>query len=277
MITEIQIELAETKAEFRHIIKTAVATTNATANTPTDRRGDIADVLMLRNILTTVSINQLLEPTSVAGIPALSFPDPLSIGVLTRSVAETYLTLFGLACLKCSLDENKFRLDWWSWHELNERIRARDIIKSKKPGVEKWDEDKKLLEQTISNHPLFCTLPDDLKGDFKNGNRPRRATFETIRKLAGIAGIHPERFEVLYQITSAAAHAEPTGLGLLRQHKPNDEEVIRAVKLQVSFATAFLSFSIRDFVTLFPKGQAELDEDFAKILNVWSYVFAQPF
>jgi len=274
---DLESALAEAKAEFRHVIQVAIAAKNAAANTPTDRRGDIADVLALRNILTAISINQLLEPAAVAGIPALSSPDPLSISVLVRSLAETHLTLYGVACLPVSTEESQLRLLWWDWHELNERIRARDMIKSQKPGVEKLDSEKAALAQKISGHPSFGKLPDDLNAWFRKGDRPRRATFETTRKLAELAGIHAERFEALYQTTSAAAHAEPIVVSLLRPHEPNDEAIVRSIKREVSFATAFLAFTVRDFALLAPKAEEVFDDQFRKTVFVWSRVLAKPF
>lgn len=274
---ELKLLLAEAKAEFRHVIQVAIAAKNAAANTQTDRPGDIADVLALRNILAAISINQLLEPTAVAGIPALSSPDPLSISVLVRSIAETHLTLYGVACLAVPTEESELRLLWWDWHELNERIRTRDMVKSQKPGVEKWDNEKTVLAQRISSHPAFAKLPDDLKSWFNKGERPRRATFETTRKLAEVAGIHPERFESLYQVTSAAAHAEPTVVGLLRPHEPNSEAIVRSIKLQVSFATAFLAFTVRDFALLAPKAHEAFDGPFRKTVFVWTQVLSEPF
>jgi hypothetical protein len=277
MNEDLKSALAEAKTEFRHVIQVAIAAKNAAANTPTDRRGDIADVLALRNILAAVSINQLLEPTSTGGIPALSSPDPLSISVLVRSMAETHLTLYGVACLVSPPEEAQLRLLWWDWHGLNERIRTRDVLKSQRPGVEMWDHEKVMLAQKISSHPSFEKLPDDLKVWFNKGERPRRATFETTRKLAEVAGIHPERFETLYQVTSAAAHAEPAVVRLLRPHEPNDEAIISSIKLQVSFATAFLAFTVRDFALLAPKAKEACDEQFRKIVLVWSHVLSRPF
>lgn len=92
-------------------------------------------MLALRNILAAISINQLLEPTSVEGIPALSTPDPPSISVLVRSIAETHLTLYGVACLAVPTEESELRSLWWDSDELNERIRTRNMIKPQKPGV----------------------------------------------------------------------------------------------------------------------------------------------
>jgi hypothetical protein len=272
-----KLALAEAKTEFRHVIQVALAAKNTAANTPTDRRGEIADVLTLRNILTAISINQLLEPASVEDIPSLSSPDPLSISVLVRSMAEAHLTLYGVASLVSPTEEAQLRLLWWDWHELNERIRSRDTVKSQRPGVEKWDQKKAVLAQKISSHPSFGKLPDDLKSWFNKGDRPRRPTFETTRKLAEVAGIHPERFEALYQVTSAAAHTEPIVVGLLSRHEPDDEAIIRSIKLQVSFATAFLAFTVRDFALLFPKGKEVFDDQFRKILFVWSHVLSEPF
>ena len=77
---DLQADLFQTKREFRHAIKVALEVKNLAANTHTDRRGDIADTLFLRNILTAISINQLLEPTPVGGVPALALPDAFCLG-----------------------------------------------------------------------------------------------------------------------------------------------------------------------------------------------------
>jgi len=65
---DLKLALAEAKIEFRHIIQMAIAAKNMAANSPTGRRGVIGDVLVLRNILAAISVNQLLEPVSVAGM-----------------------------------------------------------------------------------------------------------------------------------------------------------------------------------------------------------------
>jgi hypothetical protein len=78
-------------------VDVAIQAKHIANGTETDRRGDIADTLLLRNILTGVTISQALFPSTASESPRLTAPDFASIAVLARTILETFLTMFNIS------------------------------------------------------------------------------------------------------------------------------------------------------------------------------------
>jgi hypothetical protein len=149
---QIEARTEELKSDFFHVLSIALGAKNAADGTKTDRRGEIADTLLLRNILTGMTISQALQPVSISGFPKLAVPDFASIAVLARTILETTLAMFSLSIQQYAKEEVNLRLMWWDWHEVNERLRALEIIRSKRPELKTLKERKADLAKKISSH-----------------------------------------------------------------------------------------------------------------------------
>lgn len=274
---EAKQDLAGAESDFRHVLKTAVNSKNAADGRNTDRRGVIADTLLLRGILTGHSIHLLLNPQAVKGVPKLNSPDFASVAVLTRSIVEAYLTMHNLALKGVSPDEAALRLLWWDWHRVNEEIRARDLIESSHPTLLLREGKRLALEREIRSHHLFHAIPSDLASQFLKGKAPRRPLFEKLPEIATQAGIHPSHFKSQYQMQSDAAHSQSVVVSILEAHDPATPRVRVSLKTSLRCATAHLAFMVAGHAYVHQSKPSQLDWRFCDILTLWQGVYATPF
>lgn len=276
---KIQIEkrTEEMKSDFLHVLRVALEAKNVADGTKTDRRGEIADTLLLRNILTGMTISQALQPLSINGFPKLIAPDFASIAVLARTILETSLAMFSLSIQQYANEEINLRLMWWDWHEVNERLRALEIIRSKRPELKALKERKADLAKKISSHICFKNIPEELRKPFAKGKPPRDALWESNREIAESSGILREHFEGQYQFLSAAAHSQPVIVSVLRKHDPHAVEARAMLNQALLYAAVYLAFSVCAFSQKCPAAGKVFDERFNKFAELWVGVFANPF
>ena len=110
-------------------------------------------------MITGLTIASLIHPVPRAGIPGLienfTVTDLPSLSILTRGVVETYLMLFYLVVQPVPADEKEFRLLWWDWHEVNERISLLDWIGSKAKKLETFRKRQKRTATKDCETPML--------------------------------------------------------------------------------------------------------------------------
>lgn len=274
---QIEARTEEVKSDFLHTLGIALNAKNAAEGTKTDRRGEIADTLLLRNILTGMTISQALQPASANGLPKLIAPDFASIAVLTRTILETSLAMFSLSIQHYVKEEIELRLMWWDWHEVNERLRALEIVQSRQPELKALKERRANLAKRISIHPSFKVIPIKLRKPFTESKPPRDALWESNREIAEASGILREHFEVQYQFLSAAAHSQPIIVSVLRKHDPHAIEAKAIMNQALLYGAVYLAFSVCAFAQKCPAASKACDTRFISFSELWVGVFANPF
>jgi hypothetical protein len=269
--------LEKTKSNLRHVIQISLNAKNAADGTKTNRTGVIADALLLRNSLTALTIYQMLHPTAIDGLPALIFPDFASTAALARTILESYLAMNNIAVQQYSTDEMEFRLLWWDWHEINQRIRTLEIIRSTIPEIAAHRQQKSNLATKIASHIRFKDLPHKLRNEFRSGKRPSRSLLEHNHSIATKAGILPEHFDLQYQFLSSVTHSQPEFVNTLRKHDPFLPEVNSMLNQAVEYTTAYLALTVRDFAILCPKAKTAFDVRFVKFVEFYQTLFTTPF
>jgi hypothetical protein len=274
---QIEARTIELKSDFLHVLRIAIEAKNAAEGTKTDYRGEIADTLLLRNILTGMTICQALQPASTGEFPKLIAPDFASIAVLARTILETSLTMFSLSIQEYAKEETELRLMWWGWHEVNERLRALEIIRSKRPELKTLRERKADLAKKISSHVCFKKIPEELRKPFTKGKPPRDALWESNREIAESSGILREHFEGQYQFLSAAAHSQPMIVSVLRKHDPHAIEARAMLNQALLFAAVYLAFSVCAFAQKCPAANNVFDARFVNFAKLWVGVLGNSF
>lgn len=267
----------EIKSDFLHVLHIALAAKNAAEGIKTDRCGEIADTLLLRNILTGLTINQALNPVSVNGLPKLIAPDFASVAVLARTIMESSLAMFNLSIQHYAIEEIELRLMWWDWHEVNERLRALENIQSERPELTSLNELKTDLAEKISNHFCFQKIPENLRKSFAKGKPPHDALWESNCEVAQSSGILREHFLAQYQFQSAAAHSQPMILSVLRKHDPYAIEASAMLNQALLYAAVYLAFSVCAFAQKCPRAGTVFDERFKHFAELYVGVLATPF
>lgn len=267
--------LESAKCDFVRILSIAIRAKNEADGTSINRQGIIADTLLLRNILTGLTIHQVLHPSAIGELPKLSVPDFASVAVLARTILESYLAMHCMAVRSFSSDEREIRWLWWDWHEVNERIRTRDNIKSTRAKL--LDKTKQELANKIRLHVAYGKIPKKLRKEFEDGEPPKKSLFESNALIAKHAGIRMEHFDVQYQFLSSVAHSQPVIVRMLSKHDPNAPEVIVSLIQALEYSAAYLAFTVRDFSELCTRAKQVLDSNFQNFVTFWATIFATEF
>ena len=120
-------------------------------------------------------------------------------------------------------------------------------------------------------------MPERLQKDFEKGLPPRQALWESNRAIAVDAGILPEHFEIQYQFLSATAHSQPMIISVLRKHDPHAIEAKGMLNQALTYAAAYLAFSVDVFALKCPNASKVFDARFVKFMEVWHGAFKTSF
>ena len=263
----------EITADFDSVLTTAIRISQGTAGIPTSRVTEMASQLLMQNVITSLTIDALVHPPPRLGISELpqsfTVTDLPSLCILTRGIVETYLTLFYIAVESVPAAEREFRLLWWDWHEVNERICALNWIGSKTKNLEPYGKKRNALRSRIAKHTNYSSLPKKLKNQFEQQKLPTDAVLLSKAQIAEIAGVHPVQFRVVYKSLSQYAHAQPIAISTMLGSSASSPEVKSHFNYAVRHAISYLLFSVRDFITVFPEGRELTDEKFWRLVAIW--------
>ena len=266
----------ETPSDFDAVLTTAIRVSQRAAGVPTNRVVELASQLLTQNVITSLTIASLVHPAPcsvIAGLPdGCRITDLPSLCILTRGVVETYLTMFYLAVQPVAAPEREFRLLWWDWHEVNERVWSLDQIGSKAKKLESYRKKRSELRSKIANHACYSHQSKTLRTDFERLKSPRDALLMSKTQIAEAAGIHTAQFRVLYKVLSEYAHAQPLAVSILLGLSATSPEIHLHFQHAARHATSYLLFSVRDFLRVFPQGRDFTDEKFWELVAVWSAV-----
>ncbi len=269
---------SETGDDFKSVLTTAIRVSQGTAGSRTSRSIALASQLLTQNVITSITISSLLQPTPRSGNAGLtdgcSVTDLPSLCILARGIVEAYLTMFYVAVQPVAAAENEFRLLWWDWHEVNERLWSLDHIGSNAKEIESYRKKQSELRLRIANHSCYSSLPKNLREDFVLQKPPKDAVLMSKAKIAVAAGLHPNQFRVVYKGLSEYAHAQPLAVAILLNLSATHRETGLHFQHTVRHATSYLLFSVRDFISVFPQGRDLTDEKFWRLVAVWSAVHA---
>ena len=74
---------------------------------------------------------------------------------------------------------------------------------------------------------------------------------------------------IVYKQCSEYAHAQPLAVSILRGLSTTSLELLPLFSHMVRQAASYLLFTVRDFLVVFPKGQALVDQKFFDLVNFW--------
>lgn len=264
----------ETTSDFETVWLTAAKVSNGMINLPTDRKGMLASQLLSQSTVTATTISSLIRPIRRTGIP--SFPpsftivDLPSLAILTRAIVETYLVHFYLAVESVSSQESEFRLLWWDWHEINERLWSLERIGSQHPKVNSFKKKRDELRKAVSGHTSFASLPNKLRDEFGRNWSPSDALLKSKAKIAEAAGIHTDQFRLVYKSLSQYAHAQPVAVSTMLGLAADHPDIGVHFGMCARYATSYLLFTIRDFIKVFPDASKFTDDRFTHLDRLWS-------
>ncbi len=240
----------------------------------TDKVGKIADQLHSRNVITALTVKFIINPPARVGYPGMppsfSVWDLPSLCVLSRCLLETYLTMFYLCVESVSAEERDFRLLWWGWHETAERVRLAETYGSFNPGLPNERKDRDALHGRITAHAFFLQQTPQKRRliEAKLKTYGKGALLASKSQIAVAAGIHVDQYRHAYDYLSQFAHALPLANRAVDGFTPD------RLFLPTRWSTAWLAFTVRDFLKLFPNGKDATDTEFWQITDFYSDLLA---
>ena len=260
--------------EFNIALANGLRVAKRCTNLETDRVGKIADQFHSKNIITSLTVKFIINPPARVGYPGMppSFTawDLPSLCVLSRCLLETYLTMFYLCVDSVSAEERDFRLLWWDWHETAERVRLAETYGSLDPRLPGEREARGRLCGRITGHAFFLQQTPQRRRQIEAKLKTDRkeALLTSKSQIAVAAGIHIDQYRHAYDYLSQFAHALPLA------NRAIDGFTLDRLALSTRWATAWLAFTIRDFLKLFPNGKDATDAEFWQLVGDFSYLLA---
>lgn len=270
---------AETTAEFELVLTTAAQVSINTAGKAVPRVVSLASQLLSQAVVSGTTMSLLVRPGKRTNVPGFNeeveIVDLPSTAVVARAIVELYLVHFYLAVDQISSEESDFRLLWWDWHEINERIWSLEKIGSLHPNLSQMKQSRARLRTIVSGHRLFPKLPAKLKREFEGGHSPTDAVLVSKAKIAQRSGIHPDQFRLTYKSLSQHAHAQPVAVSSMLKLSSIHPELTVHFDSVLRDATSYLLFLVRDFCRLMPEAQKFITPQFQLVELLWSAVRAE--
>jgi len=237
------------------------------------RKQEIADLIFAKIILTARAILKLL-PNSLFYYDEENYEiwDFSSVAVLARALLEAYLIFYYLCIDDISDIEYEFRYKLWQYHSEKERermLKYRGVSGTRMTNLSRKVED---LKNDVINAESFKKLERrEKKQALRNGI--------TLKKIQIVkrAGVSENYYNTVYSYLSNYAHTSSFSISQLRQFKTYDEESINLLKVFTDYCIAFLSFSIRDYVKVFPDQRSSIDKDCWDIIEDWESILKNIF
>jgi hypothetical protein len=264
------------KGDFDIVLEAGLRVSEAAKGVDADDVGLLADKLLARNMTTAFTIQMIINPPVRTGGPGMpekfQIWDVSSLCVLARGIIETYLALAYMIQGAQSQDEKEFRLLWWRWHENNERLWLLQMHGSKNPEVQNIRSRRDKAAARILAHRRYSKLSKPLKNKFGKGDGLVSALIETNLEVAASAGINRDQFKIAYKFLSQFAHSQPMAISIGGVSKANNQNLLEYFGLPLRYATSYLLFTIRDFVSMFPLAYNAAGQEFWKLEAVWTGV-----
>lgn len=191
--------------------------------------------------------------------------DISSLAVLLRALIETYNVFFYLIIDEVDETELEFRFLLWHLHSECERLRMLQSIGSTNPVIKNVEKDIEDFRTKLLNNDFFKRKNSKERSPYRKGEVGIALTNSQISEKAGIS---VNFYKSAYKFLSSYTHTFPFSIQQIAVFKADDEESLNLINTIVETASGYLSFSIRDFVKIFPD-QKETIKDVDEKVKVW--------
>lgn len=192
----------------------------------------------------TITIRVLYNGYQLNGfVPTVDFA---SIGVLTRSVFETYLVFHYLFVEEVNADEKEFRVQSWYLGGLD-RIKYKPAFEGNLPQLEKENQEAEELKVKIKATAKFQNLDERSQKKILKG----KWQYKQWHEMATSAGFSENFFRQLYMYMSSYAHANRLSVIQIQQMKTIEEQKDVAAGF-VGIILTVISKYIYDYVQIMP-------------------------
>lgn len=170
------------------------------------------------------------------------FPSAYS---LLRVVYEAYVNCYFILFGAQSDSEKKYRILRWDIHELKERLKLLETIKSSNPQINEMKTDLDDLTNKLKSNDYFTNLKEKSRKEILESNKWSK---KNINEKAKSTEIHPTISEYLYKHTSNFIHSDPISIAQLHAATTQEEiDILLDVpkKIIIMFTALSLDVLIR--------------------------------
>jgi len=227
----------------------------------------MASIAFSKLAITATSVLRLLPGSRFCSeVYGVHLWDLGAIGMLSRNLAETALTMHYLLEAHVSVNERQLRREVWEYHNYFERLK---MMRTANPESEKVDVLKQEVDRrriAIVNNPNFQKLSKDLRHRILVGEKAKLKSNEEICESADIS---LKFYSAMFRYGSNHTHSSPFAFSLMDRLSPQAGIGFDAVNLALTIAAGFLSVGIRGYLNIFPEQVSRLTKDEVLQLSLW--------
>ncbi|MBI2927974.1 MAG: hypothetical protein HYY24_20045 [Verrucomicrobia bacterium] len=227
----------------------------------------MAVIAFRKLVLTSTSILRLVpgsQSSSTACTPL--GPDLGSIGVLSRTLVETVLTMRYLLESPRPERERALHRQVWEYHEYLERRKIMQSVNSRSPtlGILRQMCDQRRVD--LERNQAFQDLPREGRKQVLRGEKAKLLTNEDICERAGISR---NFYAAMFKYGSNHTHSSPYSFTLMNS-KPSSSGICSdVIRLTLLIVAGFLSVGIRDYVSAFVSQFQRIPDKEKEVIALW--------
>jgi len=257
---------------YKTAMKLSLITTGREVNTWRESYGSH---IFSKICLTGIAILKLLPKRAFNMAPVdLEIWDISSVCILARSLIDTYNVFHYLIIEKVDKDELEFRFVLWNLHDVSERIKGLELMKSKRSEMNNLKQNLQNLREKLKNNNFYQKIDSKKQKDFIKGDK---GIFLTNAKISENAGINPNYYRVAYKYLSQYVHTYPFSISQMAKFRAVDSESLALLHGVVGYCTGYLSVSIRDFLKVFPDQSMNIPHSIIEIIKEWEFIMKNIF
>jgi hypothetical protein len=200
--------------------------------------------------------------------------DISSLATLSRSILESYLSMYYIAIESLTDEERDFRRLLWEYHREQERLsmlKASVPDSSDIPTIKTGRDDYK---KKLKENQLFLRLDVKTKKRLLKGKeKGSQQNIDICQK----AGISQDFYRGIYKYLSSFSHTTPLGLSVLYELDSQSKKTQELIKFIVFLNSGILSLAIRDYTSVFRDQKNLISQKINELIEFWEYIFKWDF
>lgn len=266
-----------TLSSLRKVISASGQVSCRTTGLPCSRAQELASDFLLKNVMVSLTIWNIVNPDDVEEFPEISpsfkMWDSPSAYVLIRTLFEGYINMHHVLLDPESEKERRLRMDLWDRHALLERQKMGCSIGSRHDKLERERSQIKTYTKSIRESTFVQNLPEQERESLINMHKWTKLT--TLDR-ADRAGIHRSQSEFIFKFLSNYAHCE--AYSLMQIHSiQTDEQARQLMDVPIRFTEMLLSLTLRAFAAIQPLAKPIIQKDkvLEKTIDFWEELKAK--
>jgi len=270
-MSDIKQKYLSTLADLQHITGIAITLSFETHNQKVESwREEYCSYIFAKICLHAQAVLQLSPDLEPRDRYEMESWDISSIATLIRALIDSYYVFYYLGVDEVDDNELEFRSILWDYHAEKQRLDMLQSMQSKNSIISDIEHNVGNLFNKISEHEFYETLTKDKKKKIKQGSL---GILHTNSSLSKKAGIDPSYYKVEFNYLSSYVHAYSYAYSQLRDFRINDKSSLLLIKRNLDICTGYLCYAVRDFVSIMPDQENNVDKRAKDLIEIWEHVF----